>query len=66
MLGHEPVEAFLDDRRLFCDAVYSYYVDCEPEHAWVAAGEQGPVGFLVGPLAVTFLVAVVRMYRRDY
>ena len=26
----------------------------------------GPVGFLVGPLAVTFLVAVVRMYRRDY
>lgn len=26
----------------------------------------GPVGFLVGPLAVSFLVAVVRMYRRDY
>lgn len=26
----------------------------------------GPIGFLVGPLAVTFLVAVVRMYRRDY
>jgi predicted PurR-regulated permease PerM len=26
----------------------------------------GPVGFLVGPLSVTFLVAVVRMYRRDY
>jgi predicted PurR-regulated permease PerM len=26
----------------------------------------GPVGFLVGPLAVTFLVAVVRMYRRDF
>src|SRR5512138_3717126 len=24
----------------------------------------GPVGFLVGPLSVTFLVAVVRMYRR--
>ena len=24
----------------------------------------GPVGFLVGPLAVSFLVAVVRMYRR--
>ena len=26
----------------------------------------GPVGFLLGPLSVTFLVAVVRMYRRDY
>jgi predicted PurR-regulated permease PerM len=26
----------------------------------------GPIGFLVGPLAVSFLVAVVRMYRRDY
>ncbi len=26
----------------------------------------GPVGFLVGPLAVAFLVAVVRMYRRDW
>jgi predicted PurR-regulated permease PerM len=26
----------------------------------------GPIGFLVGPLAVTFLVAVARMYQRDY
>jgi predicted PurR-regulated permease PerM len=26
----------------------------------------GPVGFLVGPLAISFLVAVVRIYRRDY
>jgi predicted PurR-regulated permease PerM len=26
----------------------------------------GPVGFLVGPLAISFVVAVVRMYRRDY
>ncbi len=26
----------------------------------------GPIGVLVGPLAVTFLVAVVRMHRRDY
>ncbi len=26
----------------------------------------GPVGFLIGPLAVSFLVAVVRMYRRDF
>jgi predicted PurR-regulated permease PerM len=26
----------------------------------------GPIGFLVGPLAISFVVAVVRMYRRDY
>ena len=26
----------------------------------------GPIGFLLGPLAVAFLVAVVRMYRRDF
>ena len=44
----EPVEAFLDDRRLFCDAVYRYYVDFEPEHAWVAVVEHDVVGFLVG------------------
>ena len=29
----EPVEAFLDDRRLFCDAFCSYYTDLEPELA---------------------------------
>ncbi|HZY02685.1 MAG TPA: AI-2E family transporter [Anaeromyxobacteraceae bacterium] len=26
----------------------------------------GPVGLLLGPLAVAFLIAVVRLYRRDY
>ncbi|HEU4384077.1 MAG TPA: AI-2E family transporter [Anaeromyxobacteraceae bacterium] len=26
----------------------------------------GPVGLLLGPLAVSFLIAVVRLYRRDY
>ncbi len=26
----------------------------------------GPVGLVAGPLAVSFLIAVVRMYRRDY
>ncbi len=44
----EPVEAFLDDRRLFCDVVYRYYVDYEPEHAWVAVVDPDVVGFLVG------------------
>lgn len=44
----EPVEAFLEDRRLFCDAIYRYYLDYEPEHAWVAAVELEVVGFLAG------------------
>jgi GNAT superfamily N-acetyltransferase len=43
-----PVETFFDDRRLFSDAVYSYYVDYEPEHAWIAAVGDEVVGFLVG------------------
>jgi ribosomal protein S18 acetylase RimI-like enzyme len=44
----EPVEAFLDDRQLFCDVVYRYYLDFEPERAWVAVIESDVVGFLVG------------------
>ncbi len=43
-----PVEAFLDDRRLFCDAVYRFYVEYEPEHAWVAAAGSEVTGFLLG------------------
>lgn len=43
-----PVEAYLDDRRLFCDAFYAYYTDLEPEHAWVAADGSEVVGFIVG------------------
>jgi ribosomal protein S18 acetylase RimI-like enzyme len=35
----EPVEVILEDRRLFCDAVSRYYLDYEPEHAWVAVVE---------------------------
>ena len=46
----EPVEAFLDDRRLFCDAFYCYYTDYEPEHIWVACAEAQVVGFLAGCL----------------
>jgi ribosomal protein S18 acetylase RimI-like enzyme len=43
-----PVEAFLDDRRLFEDAMYRYYVDHEPQHAWVASQGGRVVGFLAG------------------
>ena len=44
----QPVETYLDDRRLFCHAFYSFYTDCEPEHAWVACVDDVVVGFLVG------------------
>jgi ribosomal protein S18 acetylase RimI-like enzyme len=44
----EPVEAFLEDRCLFCDFFYAYYIDFEPEYAWVACADATVVGFLVG------------------
>jgi ribosomal protein S18 acetylase RimI-like enzyme len=44
----EPVERYLDDRRLFCDALYAYYTDHEPQHGWVACADDEVVGFLMG------------------
>jgi len=48
----EPVEAFLEDRRLYGYAMFGYYLDVEPQHAWVADvrrhGSSDVVGFLVG------------------
>jgi ribosomal protein S18 acetylase RimI-like enzyme len=43
-----PVETFLDDRQVFCDAFPAYYTDQEPEHAWVACVQGEVVGFLLG------------------
>ena len=44
----EPVEAFLDDRGLFCDFFYAFYTDLEPEHGWVVCAGNEVVGFLMG------------------
>jgi ribosomal protein S18 acetylase RimI-like enzyme len=44
----EPVEAFLEDRRLFTDAFARYYTEQEAKLAWVADGQGGLVGFLFG------------------
>lgn len=44
----EPVEALMEDRRLYCDLFYAYYTDLEPEHAWVACMGNRVVGFLAG------------------
>jgi ribosomal protein S18 acetylase RimI-like enzyme len=43
-----PIEKYMEDRRIFMDAFYSYYTDCEPEHAWVADDEGQIAGFLTG------------------
>lgn len=44
----EPVERYLDDRQLFCDALYTYYTDHEPQHGWVACADEEVIGFLMG------------------
>jgi ribosomal protein S18 acetylase RimI-like enzyme len=43
-----PVEAFLDDRRLFCDAFVKSYLDFEAEYVWVACIDDRVVGYLTG------------------
>jgi ribosomal protein S18 acetylase RimI-like enzyme len=43
-----PVEAFLDDRRLFCDAFVRYYTDYEADYAWVACKDDKVVCYLTG------------------
>ncbi|MCX8063060.1 MAG: GNAT family N-acetyltransferase [Anaerolineales bacterium] len=45
-----PIEAYMEDRRLFLDAYYGYYTDYAPEHAWVAVANGHVIGFLVGSI----------------
>ena len=42
----DPVEAFLEDRRLAQDFFVAYYLDYEPEHAWIAEADGAVVGYL--------------------
>jgi GNAT superfamily N-acetyltransferase len=44
----DPVEAFLDDRRLFCDAIVRYYTDFEVDYFWVACKGKLVAGYLSG------------------
>ena len=46
----EPVENFLEDRRLFCDLFYRYYTDFESANAFVACADETVVGFILGSL----------------
>ncbi len=44
----EPIEALMEDRRLFLDFFYRYYTDFEPQHAWIACAGDEAAGFLTG------------------
>jgi hypothetical protein len=44
----EPVEAFLEDQLLYCDAFTRYYLSFETHFVWVADCLDGLVGFLLG------------------
>ncbi|MGE5602909.1 MAG: N-acetyltransferase family protein [Nitrososphaerales archaeon] len=46
----DPVEAYLEDRRVAQDFFVSYYLDCEPEHAWIAEADGVVVGYLTGSI----------------
>lgn len=44
----DPVEAYLEDRRISQDFFVAYYLDYEPEHAWTAEADGAVVGYLTG------------------
>jgi ribosomal protein S18 acetylase RimI-like enzyme len=44
----EPVERFMEDRRLQGDFFVAYYLDHEPQLAWVAEANDEVVGYLTG------------------
>ena len=44
----DPVEAFLDDRALFCAAFLAYYTDYESGRLWVAEMDGAVVGYVAG------------------
>ncbi|MBC8449232.1 MAG: GNAT family N-acetyltransferase [Chloroflexi bacterium] len=43
-----PVEAFLEDRTLYCAAFAAYYTDYEPDRLWVAEVDRTVVGYVMG------------------
>jgi len=58
----DPVEAFLDDRRLYNDAFARYYTEYETSLVWVADSPDGLVGFLFGCVDTSSQVNQWRKY----
>jgi ribosomal protein S18 acetylase RimI-like enzyme len=46
--GEVPLESFFPDRDLFADLMTGYYLEGEPESAWVAETAGRVVGYLLG------------------
>jgi ribosomal protein S18 acetylase RimI-like enzyme len=46
----EPVERYMEDRRIFNDFFYAYYTDVEPAYCWIAEADGRVAGFLAGCL----------------
>jgi ribosomal protein S18 acetylase RimI-like enzyme len=44
----EPVETFMEDRRLQGDFFVAYYLDYEPQRVWIAEANEEVVGYLTG------------------
>jgi ribosomal protein S18 acetylase RimI-like enzyme len=44
----DPVEAFLEDRKLHGDAFARYYIEHETDYVWVAEDSTRLIGFLLG------------------
>jgi|YNPBryantNP2012_1023418.scaffolds.fasta_scaffold02061_4 ribosomal protein S18 acetylase RimI-like enzyme len=44
----DPVEAFLEDRALYCALFAAYYTDYEPERLWVAETNGVVFGYVMG------------------
>ena len=44
----DPIEALMEDRNLFLDFFYRYYIDFEPEHLLIACVGSEVAGFLTG------------------
>ncbi len=58
----DPVEAFLEDRRLYTDAFARYYIEFEAQYTWVAQSSEGLVGFLFGCIDTSQQLRVWRRY----
>jgi len=44
----EPVEAFMEDRRLFIDSFVRFYMDCLPDYVFVAELDRKLIGYICG------------------